>query len=85
MNETRQIIGVVFSLGFEETFFLSLFSGKREKRELDNKRIPFGIVILTKQICYYLLLLVNRYFLTNDYYSLISIMWLVSVLPIRTY
>ena len=60
-------------LGFEETLFLLLFSRKREKRELDDKRIQFGIVILTKRVCYYLLLLVNRYFLTNDYYSLISI------------
>ena len=40
---------------------------------VDGKRIQFGIGILTKQICYYPLLLVNRYFLTNDYYSPISI------------
>ena len=39
---------------------------------LDGKRIQFGIGILTKRICYYPLLLVNRYFLTNDYYSPIS-------------
>ena len=38
----------------------------------DGKRIQFGIGILTKRICYYPLLLVNRYFLTNDYYSPIS-------------
>ena len=39
---------------------------------LVGKRIHFGIGILTKRICYYPLLLVNRYFLTNDYYSPIS-------------
>ena len=39
---------------------------------VDGKRIQFGIGILTKRICYYPLLLVNRYFLTNDYYSPIS-------------
>ena len=39
---------------------------------LDGKRIQFGIGILTKQICYYPLLLLNRYFFTNDYYSSIS-------------
>ena len=39
---------------------------------LDGIRIQFGIGILTKRICYYPLLLVNRYFLTNDYYSPIS-------------
>ena len=57
MNESRQIVRVIFSFGFEETLFLRLllFSGKREKRELDNKRIQFGIVILTKRICYFLL------------------------------
>ena len=41
---------------------------------LDGKRIQFGIGILTKRICYYPLLLVNRHFLTNDYYSPISTM-----------
>ena len=62
MNESRQITRVVFSLGFEGTFFLLpvLFSGKHEKRELDNKRMLSGIVILTKRICYYLLLLFQR-------------------------
>ena len=40
---------------------------------VDGKRIQFGIGILTKRICYYPILLVNRYFLTNDYYSPISI------------
>ena len=40
---------------------------------LDGKRIPFGIGILTKQICYYPLLFLNHYFSTNDYYSLISL------------
>ena len=39
---------------------------------LDGKRIQFGIGILTKRICYYPLLLLNRYFVTNDYYSPIS-------------
>ena len=39
---------------------------------LDGKRIQFGIGILTKRICYYPLFLLNRYFLTNDYYSPIS-------------
>ena len=39
---------------------------------LDGKRIQFGIGILTKRICYYPLLFVNHYFLTNDYYSPIS-------------
>ena len=39
---------------------------------LDGERIQFGIGILTKRICYYPLLLVNRYFLTNDYYLPIS-------------
>ena len=39
---------------------------------LDGKRIQFGIGILTKRICYYPLLLLNRYFLTNNYYSPIS-------------
>ena len=34
---------------------------------LDGKRIQFGIGILTKRICCYLLFLLNRYFLTNDY------------------
>ena len=39
---------------------------------LDGKRIQFGIGILTKRICYYPLLLLNHYFLTNDYYLPIS-------------
>ena len=34
--------------------------------------LQFGIGILTKRICYYPLLLLNRYFSTNDYYSPIS-------------
>ena len=41
---------------------------------LDGKGIQFGIGNLTKRICYYPLLLLNRYFLTNDYYSPISIL-----------
>ena len=39
---------------------------------LDGKRMQFEIGILTKRICYYPLLLLNRYFLTNDYYLPIS-------------
>ena len=39
---------------------------------LDGKQMQFAIGVLTKRICYYALLLVNRYFLTNDYYSPIS-------------
>ena len=39
---------------------------------LDGKRIQFGMGILSKRICYYPLLLLNRYFLTNNYYSPIS-------------
>ena len=38
----------------------------------DGKQIQSGIDILTKRICYYPLLLLNRYFLTSDYYSPIS-------------
>ena len=39
---------------------------------VEGKRIQLGIGVLTKRICYYPLLLLNRYFLTNGYYSPIS-------------
>ena len=47
---------------------------------LDGKQIPFGIGILIKRICYYPLLFLNRYFVTNDYYSPISTCFLVLTL-----
>ena len=50
----------------EDDFMISREATHCLVSALDGKRIQFGCGILTKRICYYPLLL-NRYFLTNDY------------------